>query len=106
MFNKVPNGFQVLDGENLLGGTPLGEWADLLSTGMEGCVTPEKLQEPVAMSCLMDDIPFSCNAGVIRLPVCKAGCSVSGSIVWKFLYTLEGINCALFHSLLWVSNSK
>ena len=93
VFYKVPNSFQVLDGENLLGGTPLVEWADLLTTGMEGCVTPEELEELVAMFCLMDDIPFSCNAGVTRLPVCKAGCSVSGSIVWKFLDTLEGINC-------------
>ena len=30
----------VLDGENSLGATPLVEWADLLTTGMEGCVTP------------------------------------------------------------------
>ena len=67
------------------------EWVDLLTTGMEGCVTPEELEELVAMFCLMDDIPCSWNAGVTWLPLCKAGCSVSGSIVWKFLDTLEGI---------------
>ena len=58
------------------------------------------------MSCLTDDVPFSWNAGVTGLPVGKAGCSMSGSTVWKFLDALEGINCELFHSLLWVSNSK
>ena len=58
------------------------------------------------MSCLTDDIPFSCNAGVTGLPLGKAGCSMSGSIVWKFLDALEGINCELFHSLLSASNSK
>ena len=73
---------------------------------MEGCVTPEELEELVAMFCLSVDIPCSWNAGVTRLPVGKAGCSMSGSIVWKFLDALEGINCELFHSLLWVSNSK
>ena len=72
---------------------------------MEGC-TPEELEESVAMYCLSDDVPFSWNAGVTGLPVSKAGCSMSGSIVWKFLDTLKGINCELFHSLLWASNLK
>ena len=81
------------------------EWADL-HTEMEGWVTPEELEELVAMSCLSDDVPFSWNAGVTGLPFGNADCSMSGSIVWKFLDTLEGINCKLFHSLLWVSNSK
>ena len=47
------NTVHSLKGENLLHGTPLVEWADLLTAaGVEGCVTPEELWELVAMSCL------------------------------------------------------
>ena len=94
---------QILDGGNLLSGTPFVEWLLLLTAGMEGCVTPGEL---VGMSFLMGGAPCSLNSGVTGLPVCKASCSSAGSIDWKFLDKLEGINSELFHSLLWVSNSK
>ena len=50
-----------LDGENLLDGTPLVAWVDLLSImagagdEMEGCVTPGEL---VGMFCLADAVLF------------------------------------------------
>ena len=82
-FHCIPqsSSVQTQDGENLLGGTPLVAWVDLLNAGMEGCVIPEEPEKLVAMSCLADDIPFSLNAGVTGLPIGKAGCSMSGSIV-------------------------
>ena len=94
-----------LDGENLLGGTPFVAWVDLLNTrgGMEGCVTSGEL---VGMSFLMVGVPLLLNCGVTRLPVGKAGCSSPGSIDWKLLDALEGINSEMFLSLLSVSNSK
>ena len=94
-----------LEGENLLGGTPFVEQADLLTAWVEG-VTPEELWELVAMSCLSNDVPVSWNAGATGLPVCKAGCSVSGNIVWKLCWLLEVLYSCMFFSLLWVSNSK
>ena len=97
---------QVLDGENLLGGTPLVEQLDLLTTGMEGCVTPEELEQLVAMFCPSVDIPCSWNAGVTGLPLCKAGFSMSGNIVGKLLGLLEGLYYDKFLSLLSYSTSK
>ena len=76
----ISSNVHSLDGENLLGGTPLVAWVDLLNTvgdEMEGCVTPGEL---VGMSFLMGCVPLSLNCGVTRLPVSKAGCSSPGSI--------------------------
>ena len=67
------------------------------ATGVEG-VTPEEIWELVAMSCLSDDIPVSCNAGATGLPVCKAGCSGSGNIVWKLCGLLEVLYYCTFLS--------
>ena len=93
---------QVLDGENLLGGTPFVEWL-LLLTGMEGCVTPGEL---VGMSFLMGGATCSFISGVTGLPVCKAGCSSAGSIDWKLLNTPEGMNSVDFLSLATLFSSK
>ena len=93
---------QVLDGENLHGGTPLVEQL-LLLTGMEGCVTQGEL---VGVSFLMGVIPHSLNSGVTRLPVCKAGCSGTGSIDLNLQNTPEGMNSDVFLSLASHSNSK
>ena len=64
---------------------------------MEGWVT---LGELARMSFLMGGVPLSLNCGVTGLPVSKAGCSGPGSIDWKLLDALEGINSELFLSLL------
>ena len=56
-------------------------------------------RELVGMSFLTDDVPLSLKCGVTRLPVGKAGCSGPGSIDWKLLDALEGINSEMFLSL-------
>ena len=78
----------------------------LTAAGVEGGVTPDELWELVAMSCISDNVPVSWNAGAPGLPVCKAGYSVSGNIVWKLCRLLEVMYSCMFLSLLWVSNLK